>query len=165
MKDALLFKRTTMKCVHLRTLYVLLVFTICYCTSGCGRKSDGIKNLDERSFTKKALEMVSQRSGIKLPDGTRGINLVYQEHFVDDSFVVKVQLPVSSKDSLMKNIQGFRDEECDVDNPLSKKVLWWCPSEKTLLIKRQYSIGTCFVRVFLCNEGGLLMLYLEWIQL
>lgn len=47
----------------------------------------------------------------------------------------------------------------------TREYIWDNWNIAALLIKRQYSIGTCFVRLFLCNEGGLLMLYLEWIQL
>lgn len=143
----------------------IIILSLLILTAGCGDIEKDY-SLDEKAFDAGSLKMVEQCTGIKLPAGSRGLNMFYQGNQIDPSFVAKIQIPESSKDEISNRIERLHPQDGTVVNgSLTKKVSWWDPSLGTILIQRHSSLDGNYVRAILCQENAYLVLYLEWVTI
>jgi len=122
-------------------------------------------HLNERSFTSESLKLIEENTGLSLSSGSRGLNMFYcGSKCIDQSFIAKVEIPKSSKDFLIKQIEQIKntDFHCKDGNQLEKRVTWWKPSKITIRIERQFYSKTGITHIWFCQEGERWILYLHW---
>ncbi len=127
----------------------------------------GDYHLDEQSFDAEALKVVEGTTGILLPAGSRGLNMSYKGYAIDPSLMAKVEIPGASQEILAKHIeqmQSFGDIECFESR---NKLSWWNLSEATIHVKRSVATSDPPGRgcIFLCEENGRWILYVDWAQI
>src|ERR1035437_9804374 len=81
-----------------------LLICICLIITGCSKWHS--YELDGRSFNQSYLDMIQEKTGIKLPPGTYGSNLYYYHPQFHPSFIAKIVIPASESDSLVKQIRS-----------------------------------------------------------
>jgi hypothetical protein len=128
---------------------------------------EGDYSCDERTFDAKQLAMVEKCTTIALPPGSRGLNLMYDGSHVDPSFIAKIEIPPSSEEAMIKQLERIPYEEIGVSGSMTEKAAWWNPSPSTTIMTRvsETIVRFVLVRVWLCKENGRVVLYLEWIHL
>jgi len=145
-------------------MHVILIFSIALVLAGCDYKV-GDYQLDESTFDDAAIAMVQKETGIQLPDGSRGLKMLYQGSAIDPSFLAKIQIPESSKEEIVNHIGEIEHQDGTVNGSLTEKVRWWSPSSGTIITQRQSTPEGNYIRAILCQEGDQLVLYLEWIKI
>ena len=74
--------------------------------------------------------MIETNISLKLPPSTKGLKLLYDNTTcIDPSFIAKLEIPVSSKQSLINKLKKVKVMANSNSTPLSliKKVNWWNP--------------------------------------
>jgi hypothetical protein len=145
---------------------ILVALFVVAIMAGCGAQSkkDFATNfeLDASSFDPDSLKLVGQRTGVLFPEGSRGLNIINEGRQIDPSFAAKLELPSSSKQTVVHQIEQFPKKDVILVNPLAKEVSWWRSSQALIAVERQYFQGENLVHAILCEENGKLILYLEW---
>jgi hypothetical protein len=142
-------------------LPICLMFALISIMMGCSPNPGKDYELSEQSFTKESLQMVEKETGIKMPDGARGLNLLYRGSKIDPSFVARIEIPAASLLMVSNQIAKYPDREVKIVGSLTEQVSWWNRSENSIRIKRVFD-GK---RVMLCQEKELWILYVEYIRL
>lgn len=143
---------------------ICILSLIAICIFGCDGGSNDY-HLNERTFDAKSLEMIQQKTGVTLPDGSRGLHLFWQgSASIDPSFVAKIEIPMSAGEAMTKQIGLLRNVDGSVEGSLTEKVAWWKPSN-TARVERQYSHDGNYIRIVVCKEKDRWVLYLEWIKI
>jgi hypothetical protein len=145
-------------------MYVLALAAVALTLFAIGCDSRRGKNyeLDARSFAPENLRMIEKQTGIAIPDGSRGLNLLYEGRQIDPAFAAKVEIPAASHEEVAEMIRRFRNSDTHVHNPISERVAWWNVRKNVIREERAFSTDTNLVHVLLCEEGGRWFLYLEW---
>ena len=136
--------------------------------SGCDNHSSSNRDfntdfeLDAHSFSAESLELVGQRTGVTIPDGSHGLNLLNKGRQMDPSFIAKIEIPAFSQETVAKEIERFPKSDTRVINSLAGKVSWWKSSNATLRLETQFLRDRDYVHALLCEENGKWILYLEW---
>ena len=136
--------------------------------SGCDKHSSSNRDfntdfeLDAHSFGAESLELVGQRTGVTIPDGSHGLNLLNKGRQSDPSFIAKIEIPALSQETVAKEIERFPKSDTLVINSLAGKVSWWRSSNATVRLERQFLRDRDYVHALLCEENGKWILYLEW---
>jgi len=117
--------------------------------------------LREANFTKAALKVVQTHSELTLPDGTRGLNMVYEGSRGDPALVAKVEIPAEAVDGVKEQIERCANEDYHGIGFLSDTVPWWNPTRLKVIIERKYTVRSSYVHVFLCQEDRHVVLFVE----
>ena len=118
--------------------------------------------LDQSSFTTNALAMVEKQTRLKIPQGSRGLNMVYEGFKVDPAFVAKIEIPTNAEMGLKSQIEGISNQEYHPIGLLSEKVSWWKPAKNETALERTYAVNSSLARLILCHQDGQIVLYVEW---
>jgi len=149
----------------MRRRHIVLKIGLCFVMLMVGwaawDRSRLVYELDARSFTSESLKMVEERIQITLPNGSRGLNMLFDGSHVDPSLVAKIEIPAASHEAVAKQLEPFPGKGRCVTS-LSKRVTWWNPSAATIRIQRGLMPGGDSVFVLLCEENGRWILYVEW---
>jgi len=143
-----------MKCVAL--LLMVLMFT------GCLRFGDNIE-LAGVNFTSEHLRKISERTGIRFPSGSQGINYFYQGDAIDPSLAAKIEIPKVSREELLTNdvFKLGQSEGINIHGGATEE--WWHPET---LSSRLHFIQelpkSCILECIVGDENGKLILYLKW---
>jgi hypothetical protein len=138
---------------------IMLILVLALSVVGCG----GNYTLDQKSFTPEKLKMVEQSTGVALPAGSKGLNMVYKGEPVDPYFVANIEIPENSHDELRGRIGQIRNEEIHVSGSPTTRFSWWKVSKETTRIERQFHAKPdYYVHLVLCEESGRWILYVEW---
>ncbi len=144
---------------------LLLILCQIFVVIGCGRGFSKDYQLDENSFDINSLKMIEQRTGIKLPESSRGLRLFYQGSHIDPSFIAKIEIPISRREELIKVIEQYPIKMGMVKGSLTEKVDWWIPPGVTIQIDRQFTLDGNYVHMIFCKEKDQWILYIEWIKI
>jgi hypothetical protein len=136
---------------------------ICLLAFGC---NDSTKNyeLDAGSFTPKYLNMVEQCTGITLPNGSHGLNLLYKGHQIDAAMLAKVEIPAGTEAALATQLSQLPSTDEHVISSLTSQASWWIPSTQVVRTNRMLLHGHNLVHVILTDQNGQSILYVEWYQ-
>ncbi len=117
--------------------------------------------LGETNFTRNALTVVEKRSRLKLPDKSRGLNMVYEGSRGDAAFVAKIGIPSDAEDKIKQQIEQCANEDYHTIGPLSEKVSWWNPAQLKVVLEREYTVDSSCVHVLLCHDNQQVVLFVE----
>ncbi len=131
-----------------------------YAGLGCDRRIRSYE-LDRTTFDAKTLQMIQADTGIALPAGARGLNFHYEPP-IDPAYVARIEIPASSKDDVIRMLSAIELNEVHVSESLGTKVRWWIPRDVKRLVDRQAFVRSNYLHVVLTEEGGALILYIEW---
>ena len=128
--------------------------------AGCDKYAHKYE-LDERSFGPDTLKEIEQDSGITLPTGARGLHYFYKPP-IDPGFAAKIELPVESKDEVLRRISAIKQESVSVSGDLGPRFPWWVSARASVLLDRQSRTKDTYLHAILTDEEGRMFLYLEW---
>ena len=148
----------------IRTIRTTLMLSIALLLWGCDRRSIKNYELDRNSFNAKHLRMVEEYTGVKLPPGSSGVNLLYKGNQIDAELLAKVQIPIDSVITFTNQLSRIPSIDEHVDSRLTAEVNWWSVPNETLLMQHFFTHGNNLVRVFLTEENGHSIVYFEWYQ-
>jgi len=139
---------------------ISLVFLILGCEGGSmgSRDYDQDYHLDGESFDAEWLKLVENKTGIALPEGSKGLHLFYKGNAVDPSFYAKIEIPEHSNKQMSDQIQKLPNSMSSVTDNTAKSLSWWKPTQGTIGVKRLMS----GLQVFLSKEEGKTVLYVSW---
>ena len=113
------------------------------------------------TFDPEAMQMINDDSGLKLPQGTRGLNFRYSPP-IDPSFVARVEIPEAASDSVLKQIEAIQNEDINISGGPREKVDWWPPPKESILIDRQcHQPDNDYFRAVLTKEDNRIILYVS----
>ena len=121
----------------------------------------GDYTLTEKDFTRSALVVVETNSNLKLPDKSRGLNMVYIASRGGPVFVAKIEIPADAEDAIKRQIAMVANEDYHPINALSEGVSWWNPEKASVVVERKYTVANSYVHVFLCRDDKQLVLFVE----
>jgi len=104
--------------------------------------------------------MIEEDSGIILPSDAHGLNFFYKAP-IDPAFVAKIQIPAASKEEILQRISKIQNVKVNITGALGPKFSWWLPAKAKVLIDRETSTGSSYLRVILTEENERIILYIE----
>ena len=153
--------------LNVNVVIICLMFVI----AGCGRTNRRNINrdftLDAKTFDAESLKMISERTGIAFPKGSRGLNMFNKGRpngpsFIRPSFVARIEIPASSSQAFLTEIGQIPTHDMGVIHPLAESVNWWKPSSASIRLERQDGDMKRYIHAVICNENEKWILYLEW---
>ena len=118
-------------------------------------------SLDEKSFNAAKLADIQEETGIKLPEGSKGVAYQYYPP-IDPIVFAKIRIPAEGKQMLAEQIKAFKDVEFPEGGFAYDSCDWWPPDKKNvILFKRSYH-GNWNLEMYLVDEDGTLMFYVEY---
>ncbi|MDB6016209.1 MAG: hypothetical protein JWR19_698 [Pedosphaera sp.] len=105
--------------------------------------------------------MVETHSKLKLPDKSRGLNMVYEGSRGDPAFVAKIGIPSDAEDNIKQQIEKRANEDYHPIGALSEKVSWWNPAQLKVVLERKYTVDSSYVHVLLCHDNQQVVLFVE----
>lgn len=152
--------------IHLSTRYkmknVLFFILTFLLLIGC-RDSRWFREfeLDEKTFNSEAMQMVIRDTGLDLPEGVRGLNFRYSPP-IDPAFVARIEIPKEARFHVQKQIEAIKNQDIDLSGGPGKKVAWWPPPQKKMVIDRQLiQADGDYFRAALTQEDKRIILYVE----
>lgn len=118
--------------------------------------------LDQSNFTTNALALVEKQTRLKIPPGSRGLNMVYDGFQIDPAFVAKIEIPANAEMGLKSQIEGITNQEYHPIGLLSEKISWWKPVKNETTLERTYAVNSSLTRLILCHQDSQTVLYVEW---
>jgi hypothetical protein len=140
--------------------WIFLLFIVFFC--GCARHP---VTLDSQTFDADTLKMVEDKTCLRLPTGTKGLNLLYHGERIDPSFIAKLKVQEGSHQLVLNELENIRNLSGAISGSHSEEVTWWTPSKGTIYVERLYVTNGCYVHALLSNEKNCWYLYIEWIQI
>jgi hypothetical protein len=140
---------------------LLLILTITLLT-GCEFKFGDDYTLGESTFDDKALQTVSRVSGLQLPEGTRGLNMVYLGSGIDDALIAKLQIPASHAFQLTTQIKALSGRTTSAIESLAQGKAWWNQDALDIKVHRQLDVKNDYLEVILGQEGSTWILLVKW---
>lgn len=141
---------------------------ISFVVVGCGAKSrNGVNSDYEReaaSFTTEDLQLVQQKSGLVLPAGSRGLNLVWRGRQMDPSFFAKIAIATNFAKAFQTQLGGFPDQKISINHSIPNNINWWQPFQGKIVLERTFMQAGCYLHLVLCDDGGNCILYMEWVS-
>ena len=120
--------------------------------------------LDQSNFTTNALVLVEKHTSLRLPVGSRGLNMLYRGFQTDPVFVAKIEISSDAETLMKSQIEKITDEDYHPIGALSETTSWWKPVKNDILIERKYTVDSSFAHLILCRENGQSVLYVESIS-
>ena len=121
--------------------------------------------LTERSFTRRALAVVEESSGLKMPDKSRGLNMLYVGSRGKPYFVAKIGIPSEAEAEIKEQVGLPAYEDFHASGTLSERVTWWNPAKLGIFAERKYMVGNAYVQALLCHENQQVVLFIEWMSM
>lgn len=121
----------------------------------------GDYTLTEKDFSRSALVVVESNSKLKLPDKSRGLNMIYIASRGGPVFVAKIEIPADTENTIKQQIEMVVNEDYHPINALSEGVSWWNPGKLSVVVERKYTVANSYVHVFLCRDNKQLVLFVE----
>lgn len=118
--------------------------------------------LDQSNFTEDSLALVEKHTTLRLPAGSKGLNMVYRGFQVDPAFLAKIEIPEDAATILRSQIEKIKDEDSHPIDPLIDKTAWWKPVKSEIVIERRYTVGSSYANVIFCQENENFVLFVEW---
>ncbi|PWU11442.1 MAG: hypothetical protein C5B50_23285 [Verrucomicrobia bacterium] len=117
--------------------------------------------LTETSFTGDALKVVETHALLRLPEKSRGLNMVYVGSRGDPSFAAKIEVPPDAEGDIRHQIEKRDDQDYHPIGAPSEKVSWWSPAKSRVVVERKYTVDSSYVHVLLCHDNGQVVLLVE----
>ncbi|MFA6172147.1 MAG: hypothetical protein WC701_00555 [Kiritimatiellales bacterium] len=138
---------------------------------GCSDPTTRLRLLDETTFDSEALRSVEKETLINLPNESCGLKMWHYTDF-NPRLLAKIDIPPSSQDTLIKQIEQISDDELAISdpftgelfsNPLWETLDWWKISPETIIFKKSYmdKRNYCPTTIFLCKENERVTLYID----
>lgn len=121
----------------------------------------GDYTLTDKGFTSGALVTVETNSNLKLPDKSRGLNMIYVASRGGPIVVAKIEIPADSADTIKRQIEIIPNEDYHPINALSDEISWWNPEKLDVVVERKYTVANSYVHVFLCRDNKQFVLFVE----
>ena len=135
----------------LRFYWILIAAALVVgCDSGTGKMNN----------KESAVTRIASDTKLNLPKFTSVSEFNADGRTVDETWVAKLQLPLSSKDLILSLLQLKSGVEVNYSGSLASVTPWWNPKD-VIIEKRYYADSNTFVVAVLCENGGMLVLYLE----
>lgn len=117
-------------------------------------------NLNKSSFSDEHLKIIEEDTGLKLPNGSIGLNMYYKKDGrLEPMYWAKIEIPETEKDEMLCQITPIKNGNKEIFLETYKKCLeplaWWEPEEQTLIAQRYYRK----VVVWLSKDDKCLFLY------
>lgn len=145
---------------------IVVIATIVF--AGCGDQSrkhlDSDYELSAASFDAAHLKMIESKTGLVLPPGSEGCNLLWRGQQIDPSFRAKILITNDSANAFVEQIKGLPNQKISVVAPKVPSLAWWQPFKGTVAVERTFIQAGCYVHLVICKEGEAWFLFLEWIS-
>ena len=122
-------------------------------------KKDTDYSLDKATFDERHIEMLKKRTGIKLPKGTKGLNLFSKSNTIDPEIFAKLEIPKASVDNIVTQLAGF-NRAMGIMDDTNDALDWWTPP-KTMRMDNNYFHDGALINVIFCRENKRWILYIE----
>lgn len=134
---------------------LILVMVLNITLAGCSNYE-----LNGTSFDIKHKKMVETKAGIKLPEGSKGLNLYYKRAPMDPYLMAKIEIPESALNSFLQSMKDYPvDKNGQIDTTYMKKVKWWNPQTNTIQNQWIYGHDKSIIQIQLCKEDNRNILY------
>lgn len=121
--------------------------------SGCKQE------FDEKSFTAAWMTTIEHDTGLRFPEGTRGLNLLSVPP-IDPAYFARIKLPESAYDDIAEQLSQFEPMSSDFNLSYEHPgVPWWQPENVELEVKYKPR-ENAIVHAMMCREDEQWILYL-----
>jgi hypothetical protein len=111
-------------------IMALLAASALICYANYSDKEFTDYSLDEKSFDKSHMEMLAERTGLKFPQGTKGLNLFNNGYRIDPEVYAKLEIPKGSVDDIVTQLETHKRAFDTITYGSKPKLDWWTPSKK-----------------------------------
>jgi len=142
-----------------RLSYALIAVLLCLLNAGCG--SD-VYEKDAKSFDAASLRMIQDKTGLHLPDGSKGLHIIVRER--DNlTFAACIEIPVSGLETLKEELSRKKSRDGEILKGLVAPLSWWNPSDGVVL-EKLFVKGMDGIEVFLCNRDDRWLLFVYFVS-
>lgn len=117
---------------------------------------------DATSFTAEDIKTVETASRLKLPEGTRGLNMFYQGSGIDDALIAKLQIPGDRAADVAEAISAIEGSQGSASESLAQGHAWWNEEQLQVKIHRSLNVDSDFLEIILGQSDGEWILLVKW---
>jgi hypothetical protein len=115
----------------------------------------------QKTYTnEEAKTKIVSDADLQLPAFVRVEEFYVDDRSVDETWVAKLRLPRSSKDSILSSLRSKLSEDIGRSPAVTGGMKWWNP-QGVLIEKTYYSHSCALVNAIFCDNEEDLVLYLE----
>lgn len=126
--------------------------------------SDEFKDyeLDRAAFDVKHMQLMEERTNLKFPKDTIGLNLYNKRNTIDPEIFAKLEIPADSLDEFEKQIKERNEEIANltISGDIEWLKWWQCNKSKNIRIDKCYYCNNRLEHVILCYENNHWVLYI-----
>jgi hypothetical protein len=130
--------------------------------AGCGLNFGQDYTLDSASFDARGLATVAQATRLQLPEGVRGLHLVYHGADIDDALVAKLEVPREAVTNLLAQIAAVPGTKASASETLAAGHSWWTEAALKVAAHRKLNLGSEYLELILGEEGSQWVLLVKW---
>lgn len=136
---------------------------VSFLLAGCGLKFGDDYTLDAASFDTNSLDTVANVSRLQLPDGVRGLNMVYRGSGIDPALIAKLEIPPESASNLVFQISSIQGKsKASASETLTRGHSWWTEKSLTVEIHKKLILGSEYLELIFGKEEGKWILLVKW---
>lgn len=123
--------------------------------------------LNEVTFDTEAMQEIQKMSGFNIPENSRGLNFAYRPP-MDPEFAAQIEIPPTSKETVLKQIEGLEGQAIKSSGGLPEKVSWWPRTPENVLSEKQVFKGDSktanngYIHALLTRENDKFILYINY---
>ena len=118
------------------------------------------------NVTHKELTIVSQRTGIIFPEGTKGLGFLFLGSGIDDSIALKIMIPEKKKQSFLENKIFKSGENSKPSIEAGSRESWWKLDEIDQRIDRTKKLPKGrFMECSIGREDSMWVAYISWMEI
>jgi hypothetical protein len=168
------------KCLYIETFYtgarpvnnmlgagrmkIIGILIICLLFLGCSENHRDLSeyDLDINSFDSEAMAKIERESGIKIPDGSKGIAFHHIPP-VDPIVYAKIEIPADAQELIKNQINKFTYSGNDFPKDFANnKCKWWSVKPKNVVLSKQAFNNGYYIELYLVKEESDTVLYIKY---
>jgi hypothetical protein len=143
-------------------LLATIILALAIIGTMCWRLHSGSYTLNQSNFSTNTLTLIENNTHLKFPEGSRGLNMIYDAEHTDPSFIAKIEIPSNEVSDLETQILDKPKGDYHPIGLMSEKTPWWNPAKSEIIIASQYTADSSFINLVLCQRSDQVILFVEW---
>ena len=160
LKTLLLPCRKTYQKERMKAYFYILI--LCLTILGCGGDYFSEYELDESSFGMDTIVRIEKKSGINLPEGSKGLKYHYIPP-IDPIVFAKIEIPAEARELMEIRVAELTYNATSFPKDFANdRCKWWPPSIENEVVARNAFNNGYYIEAYLIQEKERLILYLKY---
>jgi hypothetical protein len=135
---------------------------LCLAFIGCSNNTARHEyDLDQNSFKAETIRQIENESGIKIPDGAKGLRFHYIPP-IDPIVFAKIKIPAEAAKLMEAQIAALTDMPDFPHNFANDRCSWWPAEQENVIISKKAFNNGYYLETYFVREKEQIVLYLKY---